>query len=615
MNKFALPTAGLLLLSPLSLAIAQTITTPVIVTATRTAQTADASLAPVIVIDREEIEAYLSTDLPDLLRMQTGVEIGRNGGPGQLASVFMRGTDSNHTLVMIDGVRLNPSTIGGVSLQNIRPEMIERIEIVKGPRSTLYGSDAIGGVINIITRRADSGSQADVRAGYGSYNTREVSVSGQHAADGVSTGINVSSTLSDGFSPQADAGIDSGYSNQTLNLHGEVKLGRFELGLQHWQSRGNSEYLLGDYDPMTYALTGYHQVDQDYNNSVTAVSLSGALSDRWQSSLKLSRLRDEITQNQLNQLAVPDYSQAYRDSFDWQNDIQLDDHLVSVGFYAAREKAKSQSWWTVYNAATEVQAAYLQDDFSDGPHHLIIGGRLTDHDSYGRHGSWNIDYGYQFNRSIGLTASAGSAFRSPDSTDRYGYGGNPDLDAETSRNLEIGLHASLGKSQRITASAFRNRIEDLIEFYDPDGWNGGGAGDAPGMMTNIQKAEIEGVELAYQAQLGAFGVSAGLTLQDPVNKTTGEPLARRAKESVNLGVSYTATVYKVRADVVYSGERQEGTSTLGDYTLLNLAGEYTLGKGLSLAGRLENLLDEDYQLAKGYNTAGRSAFLELRYRQ
>ena len=209
----------------------------IIVTATRTEIPLTNATVPVTVISREDIELSMATDLAELLRFEAGIDIGRNGGPGQATSVFLRGTESNHTLVLMDGVRINPGTIGGAAFQNIAPEIIERVEIVKGARSASYGTDAIGGVINIITRRPQ-GKFAEAGAGGGSFNSRSGFFAGGTRTDNAEFSISLDWNETDGFPPRTGSDIDRGYDNMTVNLHAGRKFGSSRVSLRHWSAFG-----------------------------------------------------------------------------------------------------------------------------------------------------------------------------------------------------------------------------------------------------------------------------------------------------------------------------------------------------------------------------------------
>ena len=214
----------------------------IIVTATRTEIPLDQATVQVRVITREDIELSLATDLAELLRFEAGIDIGRNGGPGQATSMFMRGTESNHTLVLVDGVRMNPGTIGGAAVQHISPEVIERVEIVKGARSALFGTDAIGGVINIITRRTDE-TNIEGGAGTGSFNTRSAFVSAGLRRDKTRLGMTVDWQYTEAFKPRVESHIDGRSDNLSLSLYASREMGNGDLSLRPWQADGAVEFV------------------------------------------------------------------------------------------------------------------------------------------------------------------------------------------------------------------------------------------------------------------------------------------------------------------------------------------------------------------------------------
>lgn len=569
-------------------------TDPVIVTATRTAQLADQVLAPVIVITREQIERSQPTDVADLLRFHAGLDLGRNGGPGQTTSLFLRGTNSDHTLVMIDGVRINPGTIGSAAFQNLDPSIIERIEIVKGPRSSLYGSDAIGGVINIITRRASSGTQAELSAGGGSFDTRKVTAGARHAgSSALRYGIDGSWHSSDGFPPRTDSDIDRGHDNTSVSAHAGRRFGALDVELSHFDARGNTEYLGFFLDPL----------DQDFRNATTALTLEAQPTAIWVSRLQLSQARDEIDQNQST-----DFAHTDRRMLDWQNDLQYGaSRLVTAGIWWMREEVSAVSFGDGFDEDTDTRAVYLQDSTEIGAHSLLIAGRYTDHDAFGGHTTWDAGYGYRLTDATRLIASAGTAFRAPDSSDRFGFGGNPDLDPEESRNLEIGVRHRLSPAQRLSMSLFQNDIENLIEF---DFIN-------TNQMVNIGKARIRGVEAGYEVVSRYWRAAIEAIVQDPESGTTGDPLPRRAKRSVTASLGYDDGRYQLGADLLATSSRKDSDFSdvrLAGYGLVNLNAAWLLTPDWTLRARVENLFDMDYTLADGFNTADRSCFIQLAWR-
>lgn len=584
------------LLVSMSLTAAET-TDPVIVSATRTAQTADASLAPVIVIDQDVIERNPGADVADLLGLHAGVEVGRNGGRGQVTSLFIRGTESNHTLVMIDGVRINPGTIGGASIQNIDTSIIERIEVVRGPRSTLYGSDAIGGVINIITKRVKDKTTYSAAVGGGRYNTKQVKASIHHGNGGKGAGINISKLDTDGFPTRTTATQDRGYDNLSVQLYGKRRVGKTDLEISHWQSEGTTEYF-------DFFLT---PIDQDYKNITTALSIKNNFTDRWSSEFKISKFKDEIQQNQ-----SADFATTIRHTLDWQNDFQIGEHnLLSGGLFLSQEDTDSLSFGTVFDEDTTVSAQFIQNQFQYGPHNLITGIRDTHHESFGDETTWNVEYGFAFNKQFKIIAAANTGFRAPDSTDRFGFGGNPNLKPEESRNKELTLRFRSGnEAHRFYVTYFENEITNLI--------NSVVISTSPfvSMNQNIDNAEIKGTEVGYDWQTAHWQLKVAATFQDPIDKTTDEQLGRRAKQIYNYGVSYRHNTWNISLGALYQSKRQNSsfdTIELDSYTLVNLSTHVKLSDRFSMNARIENLTDQEYQLASGFQTAARSVFLEFSY--
>jgi vitamin B12 transporter len=571
-------------------------TNHVVVTATRTPTALEEVLAPVIVIDRDAIDRSAASDVTELLRFHAGLELGRNGGPGQTTAVFIRGAESNHTLVLVDGVRINPGTIGLAALQNIPPGMVERIEIVKGPRSALYGTDAIGGVINVITRRgARDGWSAEV--GYGDYDTTQASVSGGIATERLEFDLGVSYVDSAGFPTRTTDDTDRGYENLSASVRVSGDVGPAEVTLQHWRAEGTSEY-------SDFYLT---PVDQDFENSTTAISVAWDLGAAVRAEVGVSRLEDRIQQNQ-----SADFLETVRDSVDAQVDWRASArHTLAAGAQFSREDASSDSYGDRMQAATDTVNLFAQDQFESGRHRALAALGYTDHDTAGDAVTWNLEYGYALTGNTLLYGLAGTGFRAPDATDRYGFGGNPDLDPEHSQSLEAGVKHRFDARHAVSLAAFRNDIDDLIEFvtlsYDPfDGEN-----------RNVAEARIEGIEAAYQYDAAPWRVRVEAIHQDPRNLQTDELLLRRARDSLTVSALRTFGPVALGLDVLAAGDRKDfgwpRPVTLDGYVLANLTARWQLNRAVALTGRIENLLDEQYELAHTFNTPDRGVYVSVSY--
>ncbi len=580
-----------------------------IVTATRTPRPIDTVGTPVIVISRNDIERSMATDVSEILQQQAGLEIARTGGPGQTTSLFTRGTESNHTVVLVDGVRINPGTIGGAALQNIAPESLERIEIVKGPGSSLYGTDAIGGVVQLFTRGADK-TGVSAGANYGSNATEQVFGDAAWSGDRVKLGVGGGYTESDGMPTFVDDNVDRGYRDVTARVFGEVAASdSLKFRARGWSSSGRTEYT-----SQTFSDPPYATASQDFDNSVYSLETEYRRDDGFGVRASIGRTLDDI--EQLQPGFGPrefDYARTRRVTEEVQLDLaRMASHSLSFGVTHSDERARAQSFGTVIDEGTLVDQAFVQDQFSLGllDSRLAVG--YVDHETFGSEVTWNADFGVAFGKDKGtrVTLSGGKAFRAPDSTDRFGFGGNPDLQPEVSEQVELTLRQKIGEHQQAWVSAFDNRIDDLINYvFDPVTFDG--------RNENIDRARIKGVELGYQFAGEAWRARAELTLQDPRDETTDERLLRRSREALVLAVSRDVGPLDLGVDLQAYGNRRDSAFpsnvTLDSYRLFNLTARYRVNGGLTVQARLENAFDEDYTLVQGYRTEGRSYTIGVRY--
>jgi vitamin B12 transporter len=555
---------------------------------TRTEIPLSDAIVPVTVITREDIELSLATDLSELLRFQAGIDIGRNGGPGQATSMFLRGTESNHTLVLIDGVRMNPGTLGGAAVQHISPEIIERVEIVKGARSALFGTDAIGGVVNIITRRSDR-AFVETGVGAGSFDSRSGFVSGGNRSEKGDFGVTVNWQDTDGYAPRTDSDVIRGYDNLSANIYGARRFGGSEISVRHWQTEGTVEYL-------DFFLT---PVDQDFKNSTTALQIDSGIGDNGSSKLIASYMQDDIAQNQSD-----DFVKSDRLTLDWQYSHALANHTLTGGLLLADENAQSLSFGSGFDESTDVRAVFIQDQWKTGRHKTFAALRLTDHETFGRHTTWNAEYAFELNDNWTLNAGLGHAFRAPDATDRFGFGGNPDLDPEQADEAQFGVRYAPGTGHSVNVEFYANDIDDLIEF-DFQTFT----------LQNIAKAEIRGAQLGYEFRGDRFVVHAAITKQSAEDGTTGERLLRRAEETASLSYTQDIGVHRLGLSLLASGDREDfGGVKLDGYMLANLTAQFALGDAWAIHARVENLLDTKYQTAADYRMQERSGFVELKFR-
>ncbi|HET6725348.1 MAG TPA: TonB-dependent receptor [Gammaproteobacteria bacterium] len=578
-------------------ASAPAVAPPMVVVADPTELSAAQAVAPVVVIDRQQIALSQAPDVAALLRFVAGVSVARNGGPGQPTSVFIRGANSDQTLVLLDGVPINPGTLGGAALQNIAISDVERIEIIKGPRSSLYGSGAIGGIINIVTRESHHPLHVDARVTAGHYGTRKAAATISGHDDHLDGAVSLSRAHTDGFPPRFESTLDRGHDNTTLNLYGKWHGDGLSAGARHWQSTGDTEYLDFDLSPLA----------EHYRDALSAATVAALPIQSWQTKLILSHFNGEIDQSD-----SPDYQRTRRNAADWRNNFALsDNNRLSAGFHFEHEHTAAVSFGQGFDESHDTRAIYAQDDATFGPHHLVAAARDTQDDRFGNHLTGNIDYGFQFDRTR-LSAGFGTAFHAPTSVERFGYGGTPDLDPETSRSLEVGLRHTFTPDQWLTVSLYRNDIDNLIVFVDPDGF----LGPAQGRNENVARSRIRGLEIGYDVSGLNWHWHAAASITDPRDRTTDEYLARRARQSFTSDFNYSLGPHVLGLQLLAVGPRKDspytGVTDAG-YVLVNLHARFALAQQWALYAKIENVLNTDYQTVAGYRTPGRGFYLTLEY--
>jgi vitamin B12 transporter len=578
------------------------VASPVIVTADRHAQTADETLASVSVITRKDIENSQARDLVDLLRTEAGIDIARSGGPGQSTSLFLRGTNSDHTLVLIDGVRASSATTGSFPFGRISLADIDHIEIVRGPRAVLYGSDAIGGVIQIFTRRA---RHTTFRTEAGSFGTLGASAA---TAFGKKTRVHVSADYgqSVGFSAtNANSGSNyfpdnDGYTRRSVTADVDSQLSkRSRLSLRTWNAANDVEY------------------DQGIEHSINDVSnlrLSNATTDNWTQTLMLGTVTDQLETDDttFGPLSVSHVT-THRNNAQWVHDISLGRKAyVTAGLSYEQVHATDDS--APYDSTYSDSAVFALWHKQIGQNDLELGGRTDVHSAFGQHNSGQISWGHPFGNGHRIYASYGTAFKAPNANELYspGYGGsfagNPLLQPETSASAEIGLKFRWTRTA-LDASLYNTDVSNLIAFQGPSN-----------QATNIGRASLQGIEVSLTRSLGAWSSVSKLSLQQARNADTGLALLRRpdAKLSVQLHRRFSAGT-DLSVELLAAGSHADisnSTYTVIDvpgYAVVNLAARKPLGGGWTLEGRVQNLTDTHYEVVSGYNTTPLSLYVGLRY--
>ena len=621
---------GCTLAAPFSAVAEVTVLEPMVVTASRIETALDAVGSSITVITREEIEKRQAVQLTDVLRGVPGLDVVRQGGPGQTASVFLRGGNSSHTLVLIDGIEVNdPSTPARFfDFAAIPVDNIERVEILRGPGSPLYGSDAIGGVINIITRRSTGPTSGSVAVEAGSFRTHEEKISLRGGGDLFSYSLAGSFFDSEGISAarEEDGNTEEdGHERSSLAArigltpNETLALDLFYRYLDTETDLDNFGGAFGD-DP-----NNRYQAQSDYARLQAELDL---METAWVQTLGVSLTDYDRTNRNGTDAAHPVDTVDSRFEgrlwkVDWQHNLALtaDDTLV-LGVEHEEEAAESRDLRTFRDFFTgepttlltefsekraRTTGYFLENQLqpSEGTS-LTAGLRLDDHSRFGSHTTWRVTGSYRFPATATrFMASYGTGFKAPSLYQLFSRFGDPDLDPETSRGWDIGFRQPLYDDKvRFGATYFQNDFEDLID-YD----------FAANAFRNVGEAHSRGVELTLQISPGeGLDIAAAYTYTDTEDEATGEQLLRRPRNKGSLSLSYEwSDRLTGLLEVLYVGEREDTVFpdivTLDSYTLVNLAARLPLGEHLELTGRIENLFDENYQEVSGYGTPGLAGYL------
>jgi vitamin B12 transporter len=596
-----------------------------VITANREAQPRGESSAAVSVFTREDIERLRPSSVGELLARVPGVQMVRNGGRGATTSMFIRGTSHAQSLVLIDGMRIGSVSAGGAALQHLAVEQIERIEVLRGSRSALYGADAIGGVVQIFTRRGEGeGLHPYLRLAAGSEGTWERSL-GLSGGDG-QTRFSLAAALDEtdgidrtGRSYVSDADHDA-YRNRSFSLNLAHALSdTVEIGISAVDQRGKSEYdnPYGRYDRTTF-LNYPAQNWGEFSQSSASAYLDAKLGDSWTSRLELGHSEDK--QEDFDKLDPSrDVFNSYHDSAAWLNTLQLGNgHQLRAGLDYLVDKLHSSTAFdeeSRWNQAAFIQHVYQGERFS-----TELGLRHDKNQQYGSENTWNAALTLPLNTDNELVLSYAEGFRVPTFNDLYGpadWGANPDLDPERSKSYELQWRSQLAESTRLEASLYRTDVRDLIAYV----WDNT---TYIGRNYNVAQARINGFEASLQQDIGAWRTNLSLSIIDPRDRETGHTLARRAKRHLSLDLDREIGAFAVGATWQAYSQRYDDPDNqreIGGYGVLDLRGSWQASEELLFDLKLANVLDRGYSNALyqysgdyeyyGYRETPRSLMLGL----
>ena len=608
----------------------------VVVTATRQATRSSELLSDVSVVDKEQIEQAGAQSLPDLISTLPGIQVTRNGGAGSSGSISLRGTNSNQALVLVDGQRLSSATTGTTALEHIPLDQIDRIEVLRGPASSLYGSDAIGGVVQIFTAQGSGAPAPTFNAGVGSYGTAIGSAAYGGTVGDTSFRLQAGWEGSDGFSSiRAPRGglyemynsDNDKYGNRNFSATVKQKVSddlSFGGTLLHIDSYKHFDS--SNCDDWGMVCSADFDNRQKQRLSTYSAHVAYRLAPAWKSMVRVGRSQDKTLNYRFDPTAAVVRSELHydttQDQIVWQNDFSLSPgNTIMASVERLKVQVDSTQTFTENEQTTRSYVLGYQGHFDS--HSLQASARVDEIQRQGKHGTGSLAYGYHFDDTVSARVAAGTAFHAPTFNDLYWpldpvnfFQGNPNLKPEQSRNLEVGLGYER-VATRAAITAYRNKIENLIDYVP------GVAPNWIGTMGNVSRATLQGVSLSAAHRSGDWEFSGNLDFLSAKNDDTGNTLQRRARQTGFVEVRRHFGLANVGVQAQGVSRRfnnPANTQVLSGYGLVNIDLSYAFERDWRFVAQLNNVFDRDYTLVRStlspyndYGTPGRNFFVGLRY--
>ncbi len=587
----------------LFLSAAENALSPVVVTATRTAQTVDESLASVTVITREDIDNSQALTIPDILRGVPGLDI-TMGGLGKTASVFMRGTESDHVLVLVDGVKIGSATTGSVAFEHLPLSQIERIEIVRGPRSSLYGSEAIGGVIQIFTRQG-KGKKPSITfsGGAGEDNTYQLTGGVSGTTKGTSYSLFANHLQNEGFNDcrgTDSAGCftfepdEDGYENTSFSARVGQRFGdKANMEIYALRTQGHTEY------------DSAFDNEADFVQQVFGLKADYVANDHWLMNINVGQSLDET--DNFGNSAPNSFFNTTRTSGAFVNNFLFSDKdTLTVGIDYQLDEVDSSTVYT--GESLDNKGLFAEYQTQSGDTMLIAGIRKDDNEQFGDHTTGNVGLGYSLSPRTRFLVSYGTAYKAPSFNELYYPNfGNPNLAPEKSNSVEMGLKGRQ-PYYRWSLTGYHTKIDQLIATnFDAATGN---------YYANINAAKITGVDLSLNWRKKGWEFNTNFSWLKPEDETTGNLLPHRAETTAKVELAERRGPARLGISVLAQGHRYDdaaNTQRLSSYGIFNANYEHNFSKNWAVRARLENILDKEYETARFYNTQGRFWFVSVHY--
>ena len=549
------------------------------------------------VLDLDFLNNALAKDLTSLLKNNLAIDVSNNGGMGQLSSIFLRGSNSNHTLVKINGIKINPSTAGGASVYNLDTQLINTVEIGYGPLSAIHGSNAIGGVIDISTKSQSKSVKTALGLSLGPDEFRKyIFKTNQEISDKIFFNISASNSKTDGFPSLSNSDLDRGYENKTIISNIEFNSEFTNIELSSWSAEGDIEYLVFG-----------SPTSQEYKNSAYGLEISNNFERLFFYEFNLSTSQDLIRQNDLNFLGLIDITNTKREFVEFiLSEFQVfGEEDLAFGINKEKENIDYSSYGTLYKKEINTKSIFASSSFEFQKNSFFSSVRSSNHDIYDNNLSWNVEGLRDLNSKWKMGLSRGSSFRSPVSSELYGFGGNIFLEPEINSSSEINIKR-IRENSRLNISVFKNNVTNLIDFDYQDY-----------VLKNITQTTNEGLEIRYKLLGNDWDINFTFRAQDPKDNQ-GKQLLRRSKKSASFSLTKNINGFTTSFNFSAFGKRKDfGDIRLPGYGLSNLSTSWVINKKLKFSLKLENVFDKDYFTAATSNAfylnQGRSVWMRLNY--
>ena len=580
----------------------------VVITATRNPQLLSDALPHTTVLLREDIERSQAIDLPTLLATEAGVQFASNGGRGTATSLFLRGAPARQVLVLVDGVPVSrQDATGQIGIEHLMLDQVERVEVVRGNVSALYGSGAVGGVIQLFTRKGNGNPQASVQVEAGSRGLLHLAAQGSTTLGKTQLSLGISGVRDEGYSalnpaqqPAANPDRD-GYRNTSANFNLSQPLADgHRLGLGWLHSDGKLDY------DSAFATPADLQTSRT-TKDLFSLSSDNRFSAGWTSRVLLSSQRDDARYDETGSFGSSARFKTRVDGLNWTNTVTLSPALtLTAGLDHQRQQISADDGFGgLYDRSRNVNAVFggLQARF--GAHDFAFNLRHDDVGNVGAETTGSLAWGWQLAPAWKAIASVANAFAAPPLGYLYApFYGNPDLQPELAKSAELGLQWALA-GQRLRATLFQTKVQQELE-YD----------SLTNRFGNLARTRNRGLELSYGGRFGKTDLSGSLTLQDPVDDLTGQQRLRRSEQLGSAALSQDLGAgWRMGLTLRHVGSRPDsGGITLAAYSVADLTAQWQINRSLQAFGRIENLADVNYQTANGYKQPPRGVFVGLRWK-